>query len=249
MKIFVKIIILLVFILSISSVFSQAESEESEFKFGETPISETELITTPEPKPEWLTIGAPIALLGFFFTLVISVFKMIPYRETNLRFNLHDLPVAAQRGIGMAVILFGISFAFGGFEVYYQISINGSAENYFGEMGLGKLIAITHAHLVGFTTSFFIIGIPFSLHFNRLRVYQYIFPLGLAASLTDVASWWGMKFISPNFEYITWWCGAVFGISYTWMLIGLVRIIFFPNIHWFPDFINDSSLKRKDGSE
>jgi hypothetical protein len=237
-----KLALLLFLFICSTNVFSQGDLED--FKFGETPIQESELIHTPPPKPEWLLIGAPIALLSFFFLLVFTVFKMIPYKETKLQFNLHDLPVAAQRGIGMAVILFGISFGFGGFEVYYQINLHGSAENYFGEMGLGKLIAITHAHLVGFTTSFFLIGIPFSLHFNRLRIYQYIFPLGLAASLTDVASWWGMKFISPNFEYITWWCGAVFGISYTWMLIGLVRIIFFPSIHWFPDFINDESLKE-----
>jgi len=237
-----KLALLFFLFICITTISSQGDLED--FKFGETPIQESELIHTPPPKPQWLQIGAPIALLSFFFLLVFTVFKMIPYRDTKLHFNLHDLPVAAQRGIGMAVILFGISFGFGGFEVYYQINLHGSAENYFGEMGLGKLIAITHAHLVGFTTSFFLIGIPFSLHFNRLRIYQYIFPLGLAASLTDVASWWGMKFISPNFEYITWWCGVVFGISYTWMLIGLVRIIFFPSIHWFPDFINDESLRE-----
>lgn len=228
----------------ISSVSLFSEESTGEFKFGDTPISTEELVYTPEPIPEWLQIAAPLGLLAFFFLLVTLVFRMIPYRETNLKFNLHDLPVAAQRGIGMAVILFGISFAFGGFEVYYQVSLNGTAENYFREMGLGKLIAITHAHLVGFTTSFFIIGIPFSLHFNRLRIYQYIFPLGLAASITDVASWWGTKYISANFEYITWWCGAVFGVSYTWMLIGLVRIIFFPNFHWFVDYINDESLQK-----
>ena len=236
--------ILLIFIISL--VFSTSiigEESGGEFNFGDTPVNESELVHTKDPLPEWVHIAGPLGLLSFFFILIFTVFRMIPYKVTTLKFNLHDLPVAAQRGIGMAVILFGVSFAFGGFEVYYQVSINGSAENYFREMGLGKLIAITHAHLVGFTTSFFIIGIPFSLHFNKLRVYQYIFPLGLAASITDVASWWGTKYISPNFEYITWWCGAVFGISYTWMLIGLVRIIFFPNFHWFVDYINDDTLK------
>ena len=232
--------IILIFILWSLKVYSEPNNDD--FQFGNTPINSEELVYTPDPLPDWLQIGAPLGLLGFFFILLTIVFRMIPYRETNIKFNLHDLPVAAQRGIGMAVILFGVSFAFGGFEVYYQINLNGSAENYFREMGLGKLIAITHAHLVGFTTSFFIIGIPFSLHFNRLRIYQYIFPIGLAASITDVASWWGMKFISPNFEYITWWCGAMFGISYIWMLIGLVRIIFFPNFHWFVDYINDENL-------
>ena len=219
-------------------------SAEEQFNFGDTPISESEIVKVELPKPAWMQIGAPIALLAFFFGIVFTVFKMIPYKETTMHFNLHDLPVAAQRGIGMSVIMFGISFSFGAFEARYQIGLHGNAETYFQQMGLGKLIAITHAHLTGFTTSFFVIGIPFSLHFNRLKIYQLIFPLGLAASLTDIISWWGIKFISGNFEYITWWCGAVFSICYIWMLIGLVRIIFFPKVLWFPDFINDESLKK-----
>ncbi len=225
--------------------FSSNLIAQEEFKFGETPISETELVKVDPPLPSWIQISAPISVLGFFFGLVFTVFKMIPYRETKIHVNLQELPVAAQRGIGMAVIMFGISFGFGAFEARYQIGLHGSAEVYFHEMGVGKLIAITHAHLVGFTTSFFIIGIPFSLHFKRLKIYQLIFPLGLAASLTDIISWWGIKFVTSNFEYLTWWCGAVFSVCYIWMLIGLVRIIFFPKLHWFPDYINDENLKKE----
>lgn len=239
-----KLIIICLSILLLFSLQLVAQQTE-EFKFGETPVAAEETVKVEAPQPMWIQIGAPIALLLFFFGLVATVFKLLPYKETPLRFDLHDLPIAAQRGIGMAVIMFGISFSFGAFEARYQIGLHGSAESYFHEMGLGKLIAITHAHLIGFTTSFFIIGIPFSLHFNRLKIYQLIFPLGLAASLTDIISWWGLKFISPYFEYITWWCGFVFTICYIWMLIGLVRIIFFPSVHWFPDYINDEKLRKQ----
>jgi hypothetical protein len=238
-----KLIVICLFFLFLIS-FNLVAQEE--FKFGDTPVSESETIKVEPPKPAWIQIGAPLAVLGFFFGLVLTVFKMIPYRDTKIHFNLQELPVAAQRGIGMAVIMFGISFGFGAFEARYQIGLHGSAEAYFHEMGLGKLIAITHAHLIGFTTSFFIIGIPFSMHFKRLKIYQLIFPLGLAASLTDIISWWGIKYVTSNFEYITWWCGAVFSICYIWMLIGLVRIIFFPKVHWFPDYINDETLKKED---
>ena len=41
-----------------------------------------------------------------------------------------------------------------------------TAEAYFAQMSLGKLVAFTHAHLFGFTTSFFIVGIPFSLIYD-----------------------------------------------------------------------------------
>ncbi len=214
--------------------------------FGDQPIPQAALIHTPEPKPDWLLYGAPIALLGFFFCFCLIVKWLIPFKETDMHFDLHSLPVAAQRGIGMAVILFGIAFCFGGLEAHYQMTLHGSAEAYFAQMGVGKLIAFTHAHLFGFTTSFFIIGIPFSLHFNRLKIYQWIFPLGLAASLTDVMSWWGIKYVSPHFEYVTWWCGFVFSACYLWMLVALVRVLFFPHVKWFPDFINEDRQKQWD---
>ncbi|RZU37062.1 hypothetical protein EV700_2929 [Fluviicoccus keumensis] len=214
--------------------------------FSDKPIPDAQLVHVEPPKPQWMTIGGPIALLGLFFTFCFIVRWLIPFRETAMRFDLHDLPVAAQRGIGMAVILFGIAFCFGGLEINYQMGLHGSAEAYFHQMGQGKLIAFTHAHLFGFTTSFFIIGIPFSMHFNRLKIYQWVFPVGLAASLTDVASWWGIKYVSDNFEYITWWCGFVFSTCYGWMLIGLVRVLFFPRVKWLPDFINEDRQKHWD---
>ncbi|MCP5161490.1 MAG: hypothetical protein H7A00_07460 [Hahellaceae bacterium] len=212
--------------------------------FSDQPIEEAALVHVEPPKPAWMTIGGPIALLSFFFLFCGLIRWLIPFRQTALSFTLHDLPVAAQRGIGIAVVLYGIAFCFGGVEINYQMSLHGSAEVYFQNMGLGKLIAFTHAHLFGFTTSFFVVGIPFSLHFNRLKIYQWMFPLGLAASLTDVISWWGIKFVSGNFEYVTWWCGTVFSISYVWMLIGLVRVLFFPKVKWLPDFINEKQQKR-----
>ncbi len=69
----------------------------------------------------------------------------------------------------MAVVMFGIAFCFGASEIWYQLRLHGSAEAYFAQMSLGKLIAFTHAHLFGFTTCFFIIGIPFSMQFNHIR--------------------------------------------------------------------------------
>ena len=214
--------------------------------FGDKPIADAALVHVPPPKPPWMTVGGPIALFLFFLGLIYSVYKFIPFRDTPIHFDLHDLPVAAQRGIGMAVILFGIAFVFGIAEIHYQLGLHDSAEAYFQAMSLGKLIAMTHAHMFGFTTSFFIIGIPFSLHFHHLKIYQWIFPLGLAASLCDIISWWGLRFISGNFEYITWWCGLIFGICYGWILIGLVRVIFFPNFHWAADYLNDG--KKADSS-
>jgi hypothetical protein len=237
---------LLLVIISGSLLFNTApaSADDSDFDFfSDQPIAEETLIIVPPAKPAWMTIGAPIALLVFFFVAIFILNWLFPFKQTGLEFNLHDLPIAAQRGIGVAVVLYGIALVFGALEAHYQVNLHGDATTYFEQMGIGKLIAFTHAHLFGFTTSFFIIGIPFSLHFSRLKAYQWIFPIGLIASLTDIISWWGMKYISSNFEYITWCCGLIFTVCYMWMLIGLVRVLFFPTVKWFPDFINEDQQR------
>lgn len=231
--------------LLLSSGSSYAQEAEFDF-FSDEPIAVEELIIVPPPKPALMTVGGPLALLGFFCGSLFLVKWLIPFRQSASTFDLHDLPTAAQRGIGMAVVLFGIALVFGAIEAHYQINLHGGAKAYFQQMGTGKLIAFTHAHLFGFTTSFFIIGIPFSLHFSRLKVYQWIFPIGLVASLTDIISWWGVKFVSENFQYVTWACGAVFSICYMWMLVGLVRVLFFPSVKWLPDFISEDHQRTWD---
>ena len=237
-------ILLLLLQLLLSSSTAIAAEDEFDF-FSDEPIAEETLVLVPPPKPAWQTIGGPIALLFFFFGACYLVKWFMPFKQTGTQFNLHDLPIAAQRGIGVAVVLYGIALVFGATMAHYKITMHGDAQTYFTEMSVGKLIAFTHAHLFGFTTSFFIVGIPFSLHFNNLKVYQWIFPIGLIASLTDIISWWGIKFISENFEYITFFCGAVFSSCYMWMLIGLVRVLFFPSVRWLPDFINDKRQRRQ----
>lgn len=224
-------------LLSVAAVAWGADPEVD--FFSDKPIPEAALVQLAPAKPAWMTIGGPIALILFGFALTTIVWLLIPFRQTEVDFDLRKLPVALQRGIGMTAVMFGISFLFGGFEVHYQLSLNGGAEPYFQNMGIGKLIALTHAHLFGFTTSFFILGVPFSMHFNRLVWYQLVFPVGLTAALCDIIAWWGLKFISGNFEYVTWFCGMVFGICYGWMLVGLVRVLFFPNVRWLPDYINE----------
>jgi hypothetical protein len=240
---------LFILLVTASLLFSASPSwaDDTGFDFfSDQPIAEEALIIVPPPKPAWMTIGGPIALVAFFFIACFIVNWLFPFKQTALSFNLHDLPIAAQRGIGMAVVLYGIALVFGGLVAHYKVNLHGDATTYFQDMSIGKLMAFTHAHLFGFTTSFFIVGIPFSLHFSRLKVYQWIFPIGLIASLTDIISWWGMKFVSENFAYITFACGLVFTVCYVWMLVGLVRVLFFPSVKWFPDLISEDRQRRWD---
>ena len=203
--------------------------------FSDKPVESSGIVELPPEKPTWITAGGPLALIGFFFALNLLIWRLVPFDNHSIELNLRGLPPAAKRGIAMAVAMFGIAFAFGASEIGYQIRVYGSAEAFFQQMSLGKLIVMTHAHLFGFTTSFFIIGIPFSMQFNHLKSYQWVFPVGLSASVTDVASWWGIKFLAPSFEWVSIFCGVLFSVSYLWMLIGLLRVLLFPEVIWASD--------------
>lgn len=214
--------------------------------FSDKPVQDAQVVIVPPEKSRWLTVGTPLLLVLFFFVLNFAVWWLVPFDKHSLDINLRDLPPAARRGIAMAAVMFGIAFCFGASEIWYQLQLNGGTQAFFEQMSLGKLIVMTHAHLFGFTTSFFIIGIPFSLQFPHIRSYQWVFPVGLAASLTDVISWWGIKYVSPNFEYVSMFCGILFSISYMWMLIGLLRVLLFPNVIWASDKDREERLKQLD---
>lgn len=194
-----------------------------------------DLVEVAPPPSPWVAIGGPIALGLFMIFLMVLVWWTVPFRESRESLNLHHYPTGVKRGLAMAITMYGIAFAFGASEITYQLHLHGSAEAYFEQMSQGKLIAFTHAHLFGFTTSFLVIGVPFSMQFNHLWPYQWIFPLGLAAALVDVISWWGIKYLSPNFEVISMICGIIFSLTYLYMLVGLWRVLLFPTVVWRTD--------------
>lgn len=218
-----------------SAPATETGSAENFDFFSDAPVQSAEVVELPPEKSAWLTVGGPVALILLFFIILALNWWTVPFDDHSVELNLRDLPTAAKRGIAMAVVMFGFAFCFGASEIWYQLQIHGSAEAYFAQMSLGKLIAFTHAHLFGFTTCFFIIGIPFSMQFNHIPFYQWIFPAGLAASVIDVMSWWGIKFVSPNFEWVSMFCGILFSASYLWMLVGLLRVLLFPDVIWASD--------------
>jgi hypothetical protein len=213
--------------------------------FSDAPVPSEQIVELPPAKSKWLTVGGPLALIAFFFVLDLAIWWLVPFAEHSVELNLRNLPPAVKRGMALAVIMFGIAFCFGASEIAYQLKLHGSAEAYFAQMSLGKLIAFTHAHLFGFTTSFFIVGVPFSLQFNHIKAYQWVFPIGLAASITDVISWWGIKYVAPSFEWVSMFCGILFSVSYLWMLIGLLRVLLFPEVIWKSDKDRDQRLEQR----
>ena len=203
-----------------------------------------DLVELPAPISPWLSIGGPVGLALFAVFLVVLVWWTVPFRESRMSINLHHFSAGVKRGLAMAVTIYAIAFAFGASEIAYQLHFHGSSEAYFANMSLGKLIAFTHAHLFGFTTSFLVIGIPFSMQFNHLWPYQWIFPMGLVAALVDVISWWGIKYVAPTFEWISIVCGIVFSLTYLYMLVGILRVLLFPQVVWVTD--KDGEDRRRE---
>ncbi|HEY1059948.1 MAG TPA: hypothetical protein VGE55_14575 [Limnobacter sp.] len=216
--------------------------------FSDKPVESQDVVVIPPEQSHWITVGGPIALL-LFGGLILWITKLlIPFDKHSVDINLRNFPPAAKRGMAIAVVLFGIAFAFGASEIWYQMQFFGSSAEFIKAMSLGKLIVMTHAHLFGFTTAFFIVGIPFSMQFNHIRLYQWIFPIGLTASLIDVMSWWGIKYIANSFEMVSMVCALLFSGSYLWMLIGLLRTLAFPEVIWASDkdrALRAEELKRK----
>lgn len=224
-------------------VASQAQASEApssgkadDFNFfSDKPVESKDIVVLPPEKSKWLTIGGPAALLTFMVGILLLTWRLIPFDKHSVDINLRNFPPAAKRGMALAVVLFGIAFAFGASELWYQLQFFGSSADFVASMSLGKLIVMTHAHLFGFTTAFFIVGIPFSMQFNHIKLYQWIFPIGLAACLTDVMSWWGIKYVAHSFEYVSMVCAVLFSVTYMWMLIGLLRTLAFPEVIWASD--------------
>ncbi len=214
----------------------------------------TNVVEVPPEKSRWLTIGGPVGLFLFFFLVLWINKAMVPFKLSRESIALYHYPTGVKRGLAFAISLYGIAFVFGASEIAYQIEVYGSGAAYFDQMSQGKLIAFTHAHLFGFTTSFLIIGIPFSMQFNHIPAYQWMLPVGLAACFVDIISWWGIKYLHPNFEYISMFCGIMFTVTYMFMLIGLLRVLLFPGIVWRSDKDREERLaklreKRRAGRE
>lgn len=215
---------------------TQTETPKDNFDFfSDAPVTSTDVVVVPPPESKWVTIGGPTGLLLFGALILWIVKVLIPFDKHSVDINLRNFPPAAKRGMALAVVLFGVAFTFGASQIWYQLQFFESSAAYIASMSTGKLIVMTHAHLFGFTTAFFIVGIPFSMQFNHIRFYQWIFPIGLAASLIDVMSWWGIKYISHSFEVVSMVCALLFSGSYLFMLIGLLRTLAFPEVIWASD--------------
>ena len=65
--------------------------------FSDQPIAEDQLVELPPPRSAWVTVGGPVALLGFFFLQMFFYWWMVPFQVSKVDVNLHDFPTGAKR--------------------------------------------------------------------------------------------------------------------------------------------------------
>src|SRR5574341_270979 len=135
-------------------------------------------------------------------------------------FNLRKSPLGFK--LLVTVFLLGLSLAqaLGMTMAYIQTKVvNTSAEEYFSYLKATKLVSLSHPHFFGYATLYFLTGLLF-LFTHQKKIIKTILPgLVVFAALSDIISWWGIKYVSPKIEILTLGAGIIFGGGFFYMAL------------------------------
>jgi len=138
--------------------------------------------------------------------------------------SLSTWPLALRAALWPLLAAFALTHAFAAGSVYYNTKIaNPSTESYFAEIGVGRLLSLSHAHLFAHAAMYFLMALL--VQFTRSdRVARLWAPIiALWAGVFDVFSWWGLKEISSQFEVLSALCGSSFSIAFLLMSFAILR--------------------------
>jgi hypothetical protein len=160
-----------------------------------------------------LAVGILAGLLLAIFVLPKLFFK---YGSNNS--NSHALncwPMTVQWVAVLFLVGFSLTQAIAGITVYWQTMLaNANAHEYFQMMRPAKLLGLSHAHLFGYTVLFGLTGLMVSG--ASLKPYtRGVLVAGMVLSaITDVGSWWLLKYFGPAFEIVTVGSGLIIGLCF-----------------------------------
>ena len=141
------------------------------------------------------------ALTGWFFARRCRPAAALP--------RLATLPAPLPLVILLLVIGMLVVQGFAVADVYVQTKVvQPSAHDYFQAISSARLLGMSHAHVFGF---FFMYGSLAALGAaSRLspQAKCYLAALPLWGGLFDVVSWWGLKFIGPQFDWLAMATGS-----------------------------------------
>lgn len=139
--------------------------------------------------------------------------------------RIRDWPASARLLLTAYLLVLLLVHAFALWEVKLQTGeVWTSASEYFSYMSQAKLVATTHNHLYGLGTLYALVGLVYALgtrHAEGLKLAAIAMTLG--GAVADLGSWWGIKYVSPAFEYLSMACGAAFTLGFLFMAASIAK--------------------------
>ena len=91
---------------------------------------------------------------------------------------------------------------------------------------MGRLSSLSHAHFFAHATMYLIMACLVQMT-EGSKLSMVVAPLlALWAGIFDVVSWWGIKMLSPHFEYLAMLTGMSFSLSFLFMAFQILKSSF-----------------------
>lgn len=162
--------------------------------------------------------GILVFLIFFAFYLIL---KNRPPERMNI--NLSRLSNSFKFLITLSIIILGIVHLLALFNVYLHTRVESSSvEEYFSFMELADLVSLSHVHLFGHLTMYFLVGIVFLLTRLGERFKIGVISLAILGAYLDVLSWWLIKYVSVHFEVISYLSGLSFTLGFLIMALSIL---------------------------
>lgn len=143
-------------------------------------------------------------------------------------YQIKNAPALFKLSLLPTILAFALTHVFSAISVYYNTKIiNPSTEIYFQALGVGRLSSLSHAHFFAHATMYFIMAVLVQMAEGCIFSTVVAPLLALWSGIFDVVSWWGIKLISPNFEYLSMLTGMSFSLSFIFMASRILKAAFF----------------------
>lgn len=189
------------------SVYGHGQKAQSEVVYAKGPIVTVLLLSI-----------LFIFLIFFAFYLIL---KNRPAERMNI--NLSHLPNSFKFLITLSLIILGTVHLLAIFNVYLHTVVeSASVEEYFSFMELADLVSLSHVHLFGHLTMYFLIGIVFLLTRFGERFKIAVISLAILGAYLDVLSWWLIKYVSIHFEALSYLSGLSLSLGFLMMTLSIL---------------------------
>ena len=161
-------------------------------------------------------------LAGWFFTRrALRVERVLP--------RLGSLPAPLPVVAGFVALSMLAVQGFAVADVYVQTQIvQPSALAYFQSLSTARLLGMSHAHLFGFFLMYGLLAAMSAFTRMPVRLRSWLAPVPLLGGFFDVISWWGLKFVGPQFDWLAMATGSASATVTLILVASVVRESFGP---------------------